>query len=473
MASTPVGNVGPARNLFTSAKAPSADSAGTSFQDVWNKQTQGSQNSPPRQEEIKVQKKDDASSPPEALKQNQEPQNSQEAADTEETGEIRDTSEAEKPDMENDSGLQEETDMEAAMEVLGAALNRLMQQISQELGITVKELNGIMKELGMEGMELLMPDKLSQLVLAAGGADMMELLTNEGLYRNLQNLNQTLEGCLEQVCRETGMTAGELQVILEQAVGEGRPDGEPVFAIEAQLPEDGGDESLTGLSRKGDDTFHAPEQTQQTTQGEVFQPVRRQENGHRNQDKSQEKGQQAANTFVQNLADNAAKVSSNPLEGAAMYQDTDTEGIMRQIMDYMKLQVKTDMSSLEMQLHPESLGTLNIQLASKGGAVTAQFVTESEAVKAALESQMVQLKESFSEQGVKVEAIEVTVQTHEFERNLDQGRRQNQERGGKTRTRRLNLNLNGDMADPADMSEAEQIAADMMAASGNTVDYTA
>lgn len=73
--------------------------------------------------------------------------------------------------------------------------------------------------------------------------------------------------------------------------------------------------------------------------------------------------------------------------------ETDTENIMRQIMDYMKIQVKADTSNLEMQLHPASLGTVQVQIASKGGAVTANFIAQNETVKAALESQMVQLIE--------------------------------------------------------------------------------
>ena len=126
-----------------------------------------------------------------------------------------------------------------------------------------------------------------------------------------------------------------------------------------------------------------------------------------------------------------------------------------------------------MQLHPASRGTVQVQIASRGGAVTANFITQNEAVKAALESQMVQLIERFDEQGVKVEAIEVTVQTHEFERNLEQGRgrgQQNEEPAKKGRIRRINLN---DAVSMENMEEEDALAADMMAANGNTVDYTA
>ncbi len=143
---------------------------------------------------------------------------------------------------------------------------------------------------------------------------------------------------------------------------------------------------------------------------------------------------------------------------------------MRQIMDYMKITLKADTSSLEMQLHPASLGTLQIQIASKGGVVTANFITQNEAVKAALESQMVRLQESFEEQGVKVEAIEVTVQTHEFERNLDQGRGRNQgESSRRNRTRRIQLN---DTLPLEDLAEEDTLTAQMMAAEGTTMDIT-
>ena len=144
-------------------------------------------------------------------------------------------------------------------------------------------------------------------------------------------------------------------------------------------------------------------------------------------------------------------------------------------MDYMRVQLKPDMSNLEMQLHPASLGSLQVQVASKGGVVTAQFFTQNETVKAALESQMIQLKESFAEQGVKVEAIEVTVQTHEFERNLNQGQgqRSGEEPARKSRPRRIDLSGGMSPEELEILDEQERLAADMMAANGNSVDYTA
>ena len=90
---------------------------------------------------------------------------------------------------------------------------------------------------------------------------------------------------------------------------------------------------------------------------------------------------------------------------------------------------------------------------------------------------MVRLAEQFEEQGIKVEAVEVTVASHGFEGNLDQSAGQpeggNESAGNGRRTRRIDLSDLDDELDTSDMDDEERIAAEMMAANGNKVDYTA
>lgn len=193
--------------------------------------------------------------------------------------------------------------------------------------------------------------------------------------------------------------------------------------------------------------------------------------GNGAQSRQEHTGGQTANFLQQEFRLDSFQAQAAQTGESALIWDVDTQDIMKQIMDYMKIQIKPDVSNLEMQLHPESLGTVHVQVVSKGGAVTAHFITQNETVKAALESQMIQLKESFQEQGVRVEAVEVSVQAHQFERNLEQGRgRQQEQAPSKGRARRINLN------EPLDLEELEQeeaLAAEMMTATGSTVDFTA
>jgi flagellar hook-length control protein FliK len=162
-------------------------------------------------------------------------------------------------------------------------------------------------------------------------------------------------------------------------------------------------------------------------------------------------------------------------EQTAAAQDDRTQEIMDQILDYMKVQLKPEMDQLEMQLHPESLGTLRIQLTAREGEVTAQFHVQNESVKAAIEGQLTILKDTLKEQGVKVEAVEVTVESHAFESNLWQGQERNtgeSYQGNKKTPRRINLNsLDEEGLEAAD--EEERLAAEIMKANGGTVDYTA
>ena len=122
------------------------------------------------------------------------------------------------------------------------------------------------------------------------------------------------------------------------------------------------------------------------------------------------------------------------------------------------------------------MGNVKVQIASTGGVLTAVFTTENEAVKAALESQLVQLKENFAEQGLKVESVEVNVSAQGFERSLDQ-QEQEQNRFENSRNKKSTRRIRLDGIEESDdllteeMSGDDRIVADMMIRNGNTVDY--
>ena len=182
-----------------------------------------------------------------------------------------------------------------------------------------------------------------------------------------------------------------------------------------------------------------------------------------------------ADSLIQTLPKNQPVNDNVAFEQMTSPDMQSSQEIMDQILDYMKIQLKPEMDQLEMQLHPASLGTLKIHLVSRGGEVTAQFQVQNEAVKTAVESQIALLKDSLKEQGIKVEAVEVTVESHAFESNLWQGQeRENGSsyQGNKKSPRRINLNaLEEGFEEEA--SEEELLSAQMMKANGGTVDFTA
>jgi flagellar hook-length control protein FliK len=163
---------------------------------------------------------------------------------------------------------------------------------------------------------------------------------------------------------------------------------------------------------------------------------------------------------------------------AAKGTTTSQIDIINQITEHMKVNIKEEMTSMEIQLHPASLGTVKVMVEqAQGGGVTAKFTASTQEAGAALQTQLMQLRQQLDEQGIKVNAVEVTVDAHAFEQNLEQGNQQNaseQETKRQSRIRRINL---GDpdllQEDTLELDEETRLAAEMMAANGQTVDYMA
>ena len=164
--------------------------------------------------------------------------------------------------------------------------------------------------------------------------------------------------------------------------------------------------------------------------------------------------------------------SIQPGESVYEYFDTDTENILRQITDYMRGQVTDGVSEMEMQLHPASLGTLHIHLISKEGVLTAQFTAQNETVKAALESQMVTLQDTFREQGITVESIEVMVSSHKFEQSYEEAENSTGNGNGQP-GRHKARRITSITMDNEELTEEEILAKEVLMASGSTVEYMA
>ena len=154
----------------------------------------------------------------------------------------------------------------------------------------------------------------------------------------------------------------------------------------------------------------------------------------------------------------------------------DTMQIMEQIVQQMRVTISAETTSMEMQLNPENLGKVYVNISSEEGVINAQFRATSEIVKEVLEAQIATLRENLNQAGVKVDAVEVTIASHEFERNLEQNHQNPEEtqetQGNKTNKRR---NISIDSLDELSgvMTEEETLVAQMMRENGNSVDFTA
>lgn len=384
---------------------------------------------------------------------------------------------------------------ETVQEILAGAIAEVKTAIQEELGISAEQLDAVMEELGLTEADLLQPDVMQAIAVAAAGeTDELCVLTNAQLYESIQNLKSAAETVLSDVKAQLGMEDAEVAALLQkmenslqpetmEVVDQAMPDNEiPVVVLEqeagiqeqvgAAKPEDAGEkEPGTDIGEKSLETsLQEAERTEKAVETGV--KTGKKDAGA---DREAEGGKQ--NHFLPGWSRNGMDIWDTGTADSRTeipFETVRADDIMNQVTEYMKVEVKSEMTQLELQLQPETLGTLHIHLSAREGAVTAQFIAENEAVKSVLEAQATQLKENLSDQGIKVEAVEVTVASHEFNRsfaeNGENGSRYEEPK--KKSTRRIRLD--GDIPlDDMEFSEEDRIAAEMMEQNGNTVDYMA
>ncbi len=378
-------------------------------------------------------------------------------------------------------------------ETVEKAAEELVGEIADVMDIPLEKVEEAMEVLGLTAVDLFDPANLKQLLLnLADNTDELALVTDETLYGNLQELFQAVNETLGALQEELGLSAEELEALMAQmtAAEKSVEAEEPVLTIpgteEPEVSVEGMKDYAVSVQKDGgtvqikvtvDDASgekHVSEQVTDTGKPETTPVLKKESADTGHQGEEHAAGNNAGSAFLQNLTGRMEEVEA-PAE-RPVYTQPEANQIMDQIVEYMKFNIKPETQEMEMQLHPASLGTVHVQIAAKDGAITAQFAAQNETVKAVLETQMIQLKEQFEEQGIKVEAVEVTVANHAYGEQFG-GERDAADQNGenaKKGARRINLNLDEiEEEGMEELDDSERIAVEMMQANGNTVDYTA
>lgn len=398
--------------------------------------------------------------------------------------------------------------------------------LKEELGVSDEQIEDAMSVLGLSYADLMNPNQLASLVAElTGETDPGALLVSGEFMTVMQAVNTISESLLQELglSREAfmeqlkqamdvsgEMTAGDsLQVPTEESMEDvtdrmtaagseyntAKADGREAEGLQenavqtavqddaaaAKQPAEAGavraDEEAEGTEVPTEKVGTEKPQTAEKPQHEPEQDGSGQSKSNHNRGgfALHEQGAdnvQAGSVPVQNAAVQTAGAGNIGSFAGQM----DIQNIIRQIAEFSRVIVNNTSTTMEMQLNPENLGKLMLSVTTKNGVVSAQIYTQNEAVKEALEQQLVTLKQEMNQAGVKVDAVEVAVGSHEFERNLEQNAQQEQrqaEEQEKTagRTRHINLNSLDELGGV--MSEEESLVAQMMAEQGNSVDFTA
>lgn len=414
------------------------------------------------------------------------------------------------------TGKTDDADMQKVDQAVEEFAKEVQQEVKELLGVDDAQLEAAMKELGLTYQDLMDPVNLANLVMnLTGEEDQLGLLMNA----DFQELMQNVEVLSKNLLQELGMTPQEVAEVFAQLEQNAAQITEEV----PQQMQEVTDTQADVLKVQQTDDVQITEQKSQVTGltetnaaatesvesdgnvQNVEEPVVQEVRVENDQTASQQEGQQeeapensmtteddafllqqndtteksifTEHTFQQTVqtirTDNITAAPTTAVPHNVVFNTLD---VIRQVSEFTRVMYQGDTTSMEMQLNPENLGKIYVQVTAKEGVVTAHLAVQNEIVKEALENQTIQLRENMNQQGIKVEAVEVTIASHEFERNLEQnqqGSAQDEQREQASKSPRRNISMNQLDELSGLMSEEEMLVAKIMRDNGNSVDFTA
>lgn len=359
-------------------------------------------------------------------------------------------------------------------------LQTVVQTVMDKLNLSKEQFNQLLTSQGMSATDLLQPENLQQLILAnSGETDIVAALTNENLADTINQLMNAVDDIKSE--SSMGLTDEQIQAILKQAealkesqtdaVTDTMADGKttPIANSVKETPS----ANLSKTVNAEDERTGGKATTEPVTAKEVSvtSATVKTDTSQSNQDNNTNKDLNTPDTF-QKFIDNLVNASQSMQTDFTddMAQVTKIRDIANQIIDSVKVAISSDQTSMELQLNPENLGKVNLSVQSKDGTLTAHFVVQNEISKEAIESQIQSLKETLINQGLKVDAIEVTVSSYAFDQNSKEASDNQQGTKEGSSGKKISLEDAMNMTDDAEIEDSVESASSI---SGSLVDYTA
>ena len=376
----------------------------------------------------------------------------------------------------------------------GDMKDELISTVAEDLNVSEDDLITVMENLGMVWTDLLNQQNLADVAIELNvSVDSTELLLNSDFQNALMDVNQILTDAAVKLGMDvnefTDIVAQMTLVEPDEAAALNKVAGEALNST-VQTTEEA--ETADNNAVKADvvtkadagqtkDNAYVVNENAVKSVDDDMDAAGSSQDFTGNSDSDGKQADAEGNNgilFAQDTAANVmAELNADDVNADYRpYMSTDTTELINQIVDNIRLNVSQDTTSIEMQLNPENLGRVYVHLSAKEGTVNAQFTATNEVVKEALEAQIVTLKENLNQAGVKVDAVEITVSSHEFERNLEQDQSREEQEGeyqeaaAKQRRRNINMSSMDELAGV--MTEEESLVAQMMRDNGNSVDMT-
>lgn len=388
--------------------------------------------------------------------------------------------------------------------------SQIVEKVTDDLDISEDELNNAMQLLGLTVMDLLNPANLAALYCEVTGnaSDPQALVLNAdftALFNDVSQVASENDAQLDLLSQLTASDDGEIldadivssadTTDTNESTGSVNTPEKTVdssyddTAASGQNINDTADEAVKVYDGSTQDSSYQ-NSDEGTSSGETGNGITSDENTEKTQSKSQvdssfddsgervlhhEDGAHSDNSVLHaSVSEQLNTDTSFEMSQSQSRLRVDTTDIIRQIVDSMSISNTTEESAINLQLTPESLGRMYINVSQKNSEISARIAVSNEAVKEALQTQMVNLKEALNNSGIRVNEVEITVASHEFERNLEQGAA-NDSRQQESTNSYNGSNSSGSGTDSDMMQDRaeERLVTQIMRDNGNSVDFTA
>lgn len=388
--------------------------------------------------------------------------------------------------------------------------SQIVEKVTDDLDISEDELNNAMQLLGLTAMDLLNPANLAALYCEVTGnaSDPQALVLNAdftALFNDVSQVASENDAQLDLLSQLTASDDGEILDADIVSSADTTDTNESTGSV--NTPEKTVDSSYDDTAASGQNINDTADEAvkvydggtqdssyqnsdEGTSSGETGNDITSDENTEKTQSKSQvdssfddsgerilhhEDGAHSDNSVLHaSVSEQLNTDTSFEMSQSQSRLRVDTTDIIRQIVDSMSISNTTEESAINLQLTPESLGRMYINVSQKNSEISARIAVSNEAVKEALQTQIVNLKEALNNSGIRVNEVEITVASHEFERNLEQGAANDSRQQESTNS--YNGPTSSDSGIDSDMIQdrvEERLVTQIMRDNGNSVDFTA
>ena len=374
-----------------------------------------------------------------------------------------DTDVVDKKQNAADTGKADKTDNSKQDNKSDEKVNDVVQNvkdtIKEELDVSDEDIAKAMEVLGITDNDLLSVVKVTELVSALTGADSITLITDDDMSGKLTSVLDAVNTAQEDVADMLNTDVDDaVLVVRTDAVVKKDTDETAVKNTDSSITDNQSVPETESLS----DVLAAKVTAQGSSKHEESTGEHTGEQNHNTQSYGG-----VADSIIQSMKDSFADIVT---EDTSRVSEAD---IVNQVIDQIKLSSGRELTSIEVMLNPERLGSVHVTVTAKNGILSAQIAAQNEQVKTALENQVTALKENFQNQGLKVEAVEITVMTHQFEAGQNFGQNESERKQSEQRINKK-LNLSDYMDDEDETVSAQDIRRKDSIQNGNSsVEYMA